>query len=160
RRGREGLVARHRTIIHSAWPGRCTPRIAVTSVERAAAAGCHWVNDTAPGLRRIPSGEGFRYLDARGRPVGGTAPLRRLGALVIPPAWRDVWICPSARGHIQAAGRDARGRKVYRYHPRFIAWCAQTKYEHILEFAAALPGIRLGVDAALERPGLERDKVL
>src|ERR671919_616582 len=86
--------------------------------------------------------------------------LTRIRALAVPPAWTDVWICPSARGHIQATGRDARGRKQYRYHPRWRAVRDETKYERMLAFGAALPTIRARVDEDLARPGMPREKVL
>src|SRR6202044_1251912 len=86
--------------------------------------------------------------------------LSRIKALVIPPAWSDVWICPRADGHLQATGRDARGRKQYRYHPRWRLVRDESKYDRMMAFAGALPKIRKRTDADLSRPGLPREKVL
>lgn len=102
---------------------------------------------------------GFEYYRS-GRRVRGGAELRRIAALAIPPAWTDVWICPDPRGHVQATGRDARGRKQYRYHPDWRATRDETKYERMLEFAAALPKIRARTAADVARAGLTREKVL
>jgi DNA topoisomerase I len=128
---------------------------------RAAArsAGLKWVSDAQPGLTRERAGKGFRYRTAAGRPAsaGDTA---RIRALAIPPAWTGVWICPDPRGHIQATGRDAKGRKQYRYHPRWRAVRDETKYGRLLEFGCALPAIREGVERDLVRRGLPREKVL
>ena len=122
--------------------------------------GCHYVDDRSAGIGRIRSGRGFRYLGSDGRPVTQTSTLDRIRRLAIPPAWKSVWICPDPNGHIQATGRDARGRKQYRYHARFRAHRDQTKYDRMLEFAKYLPKIRMTVDQHLERPGLDRYKVL
>ena len=86
--------------------------------------------------------------------------LKRIASLAVPPAWTDVWICPDPRGHLQATGRDARGRKQYRYHPEWRQTRDETKYERLPAFAAALPKIRARIDADLARPGLPREKVL
>jgi DNA topoisomerase-1 len=130
---------------------------ALSSAERA---GLRYVSDRSPGLRRIKSGRGFRYVDARGKALRDEASLRRIRALVIPPAWTEVWICPDPQGHIQAVGRDARGRKQYRYHARWRSVRDETKYEKIFEFAAALPKLRMRCARELAKPGLSRDKVL
>ncbi|MBE7249065.1 MAG: DNA topoisomerase IB, partial [Actinomycetospora chiangmaiensis] len=129
---------------------------------RAAAeeAGLVYVDDGRPGLTRKRTGTGFRYLDARGTPVRDKAVLTRIKALAIPPAYTDVWICPRRNGHIQATGRDAKGRKQYRYHPDFRQAREADKFSRIMAFANALPGIRQRVDADMKRPGLSRDKVL
>src|SRR5436190_19563996 len=87
-------------------------------LKSARAAGLVYTHDDKPGIRRVKSGHGFRFLDARGKPVKAMD-LKRIRSLVLPPAWKDVWICPNPRGHLQATGRDARGRKQYRYHPRW-----------------------------------------
>src|SRR5438270_281500 len=108
----------------------------------AAQADLRYVHDRAPGLRRIRAGHGFVYLDARGRRLHDPDELARIRALAIPPAWTEVWICPRADGHIQATGRDARGRKQYRYHPRWRAFRDQTKFHKVLAFARALPRLR------------------
>ena len=126
----------------------------------ARAAGLRYVSDRTPGFRRQRSGKGFTYLDLEGKPTRDEASLKRIGALVIPPAWSDVWISPNALGHLQATGRDVRGRKQYRYHPRWRAVRDETKYGRLLAFAAALPGLRKRVESDLARPGLPREKVL
>jgi DNA topoisomerase I len=118
------------------------------------------VTDTKPGIRRVKAARCFRYVDAEGRPVRDAATLGRIRSLAIPPAWTDVWICPNENGHIQATARDAKGRKQYRYHPRFRQVRDRSKYEHIIDFAQALPAIRGRVEADLSLPGLQRDKVL
>lgn len=122
-------------------------------------AGLSYVSDDKAGIIRQRSGKGFAY-KAGGKTVRDAATLRRLKALAIPPAWTDVWICPKATGHIQATGRDAKGRKQYRYHPRFREVRESTKYHHMLAFAESLPAIRAKVQAHLELKGLPREKVL
>jgi len=126
----------------------------------ARAAGLRYVHDDRPGIRREPAGDGFRYLDAKGDPVDDEATLKRIKSLAIPPAWTDVWICPQANGHLQATGRDARGRKQYRYHPKWREVRDEVKYERMINFGKALPQIRKEVDRALALPGLPREKVL
>ena len=129
---------------------------------RAAAeeAGLVYVDDGLPGLTRKRSGTGFRYLDAKGAPVRDKRILARIRALAIPPAYTDVWICPRSNGHIQATGRDAKGRKQYRYHADFRQAREENKFSRIMAFADALPGIRQRVDADMKRQGLCREKVL
>jgi DNA topoisomerase-1 len=122
----------------------------------AKAAGLRYVHDDRPGIRR----EGARYLDAHGDPVEDEATLKRIRSLAIPPAWTDVWICPHANGHLQATGRDARGRKQYRYHTKWREVRDEVKYERMIKFGKALPQIRKEVDRALALPGLPREKVL
>jgi DNA topoisomerase-1 len=129
-------------------------------VASAKEAGLRYVRDDRPGIRRERHGIGFRYLDAEGNIVHSADVLERIAALAIPPAWTDVWICPNPRGHLQATGRDVRGRKQYRYHPRWRATRDETKFDHIIAFAQALPGIRARVEADLTQPGLPRTKVL
>jgi len=119
-----------------------------------------YVSDDLPGLRRRKTRTGFRYVDARGKPVRDDGDVRRIRRLAIPPAWTDVWISPSASGHLQATGRDARGRKQYRYHALWREVRDQAKYEHVLDFGAALPALRRKVDEDLKASGLTRDKVL
>ena len=126
----------------------------------ARAAGLRYVHDDRPGIRREAVKDGFRYLDAKGEPVEDEATLKRIKSLVIPPAWTDVWICPQANGHLQATGRDARGRKQYRYHPKWRSVRDEVKYERMINFGKALPQIRKEVDRALGLPGLPREKVL
>ena len=129
--------------------------------ERSArAAGLRYLHDRRPGIRRRRAGGVFRYLDADGAPVADEATLARIRGLAVPPAWQDVWICPSAQGHLQATGRDARGRKQYRYHPRWREARDETKYGRMIAFAKALPAIRRRVSSDLRREGLPREKVL
>ena len=126
----------------------------------AKSAGLRYVNDTRPGIRRDGGPGAFRYIDAAGASVADEATLARIKSLVIPPAWSEVWICAQANGHLQATGRDARGRKQYRYHPRWRHLRDEVKYERMLNFGKALPAIRRHVDAALKLQGLPREKVL
>jgi DNA topoisomerase-1 len=123
-------------------------------------AGLLYVSDEKPGIRRLRSGSGFRYVDAKGRAVRNESVLRRIRRLAIPPAWTDVWICPQTAGHLQATGRDARGRKQFRYHPDWREARDATKYEHVIEFARALPRIRRQVARDLRRSGIGRERVL
>jgi len=129
----------------------------------AKAAGLRYVHDDRPGIRRAPAAGaqgGFRYVDAHDQPVEDEATLARIRALAIPPAYTDVWICPQANGHLQATGRDARGRKQYRYHAKWREVRDDVKYERMIKFGKALPQIRKEVDRALALPGLPREKVL
>ncbi|TXN19321.1 DNA topoisomerase IB, partial [Methylobacterium sp. WL93] len=128
--------------------------------DAAAEAGLAYVDDTMPGLTRKKTAKGFRFVDAKGAPVRDKAQVQRIKSLAIPPAYTDVWICPRKNGHIQATGRDAKGRKQYRYHPDFRAARDSTKFSHIMAFADALPGIRTRIDADMRRRGLSREKVL
>ena len=130
------------------------------SVEAAAAAGLRYVNDESPGIRRKPAGGGFTYVGADGKRITNPAVLLRVKHLVIPPAWTDVWICPDPVGHIQATGRDARGRKQYLYHARWREVRDAAKYERLVAFGEALPRIRERVDEDLRRRGIPREKVL
>jgi DNA topoisomerase-1 len=126
----------------------------------AAAAGLRYVNDQRmPGIRRLGRTR-VRYVDAHGRAVTGRQVLARIKSLAVPPAWTSVWICSDPLGHLQATGRDARGRKQYRYHPRWREVRDEVKYGRLLEFAAALPALRDRVRADLRRNGLPREKVL
>jgi len=122
--------------------------------------GLRYVGDHMPGIARTPDKNGFHYLDVDGKAVRDKETLSRIKSLVIPPAWSDVWICPWHNGHIQATGRDAKGRKQYRYHPRWRSVRDEAKYERMLNFGKALPMIRRKVDEALKLPGLPREKVL
>jgi len=128
--------------------------------EVAAAVGLIHVRDEDPGIRRERAGEGFCYRHPNGRLVTAAATLERIRRLAIPPAWTDVWICTRADGHLQATGRDARGRKQYRYHPQFRELCEATKYERMVEFALALPELRATVAGHMALRGLPRQKVL
>ena len=131
----------------------------IESVQSARAAGLRYLSDEHPGITRKMGRLGFEYY-VRGRRVRRPAELKRIAQLAIPPAWTDVWICPDPRGHLQATGRDARGRKQYRYHPDWRATRDETKYDRMLDFAAALPKIRARTAADLAQPGLTREKVL
>jgi DNA topoisomerase I len=126
----------------------------------ARAAGLRYVADATPGISRQRAGAGFRYLSTNGTAVRDKATLARIKALAIPPAWGKVWICPREDGHLQATGRDARGRKQYRYHPRWREMRDETKYGRMLAFSRALPKIRRRVSQDLTLAGLPRDKVL
>ena len=128
--------------------------------QAASAASLKYVSDEIPGIRRKKAGTGFSYIGANGKPLRDERTLRRIKSLVIPPAWTEVWICPDADGHLQATGFDARHRKQYRYHPRFREVREQTKYNRMLDFARALPGIRRRVAHDLKLRGLPREKVL
>ncbi len=128
--------------------------------EAAESVGLAYVSDARPGISRVPSGDSFAYRDTKGAPVTDEKALERIRKLAIPPAYTDVWICPRANGHIQATGRDAKGRKQYRYHLKFREVRDSTKYEHMLEFARGLPDIRKTVSAHMTLRGLPREKVL
>jgi DNA topoisomerase-1 len=119
-----------------------------------------YVSDATAGIRRVRSGRGFRYLLPDRRPVRDADEQERIRRLAVPPAWRDVWICPDPHGHIQAIGRDARGRRQYRYHPRWRQLRDEAKFSRMVAFGRALPAIRARVDAALSRSGLSREKVI
>ncbi|MDQ3880056.1 MAG: DNA topoisomerase IB [Chloroflexota bacterium] len=136
--------------------------MSVESPERAAAreAGLRYIDDTRPGIRRRRAGRAFTYLDTDGRRIRDPQTLARIRALAIPPAWTAVWISPDPRSHIQATGRDARGRKQYRYHARWRAVRDEAKYGRMIEFAKALPAIRARTSHDLALPGLPREKVL
>jgi DNA topoisomerase-1 len=128
--------------------------------DAAETAGLRYVSDEEPGIRRKKSGKGFTFLKPDGSKVADKATLDRIKSLAIPPAYTDVWICAKANGHIQATGRDAKGRKQYRYHPAFREVRESTKYEHMLEFARGLPAIRKTIDEHMSLRGLPREKVL
>ena len=130
------------------------------ALEAAGAALLRYVSDSAPGLRRYRAGRGFRYVTPDGSPVRDFPTRRRIRMLAIPPAWTDVWICPTAAGHVQAVGRDARGRKQYRYHARWRETRDATKYARLALFGERLPAIRRRVAQDLGRSGLPREKVL
>jgi DNA topoisomerase I len=130
-------------------------------VESAKAAGLRYVDEArTPGIRRIGSKRRVRYVGPNGATIANPAELQRIRSLAIPPAWTDVWICPDPRGHLQATGRDARGRKQYRYHPRWREVRDEVKYGKMIAFAEALPRIRRRVEMDLRKPGLPREKVL
>ena len=131
-----------------------------SSVASAHAAGLRYTTDAKPGVRRVRHGSTFRYFAPTGRRVTSRDELARIKSLVIPPAWEDVWICTDPHGHLQATGRDARGRKQYRYHPKWRAVRDETKYHRLIGFARALPVIRRRTRADLRRKELDREKVL
>jgi len=154
RRARIASIA-HRRRLHRA------PEQLLDPVASAKVAGLRYVNDLRmPGIRRVGSKRRLRYLDAHGRTIRDRAVLGRIRSLVIPPAWTDVWICPDENGHLQATGRDARGRKQYRYHARWRQVRDEVKYGRLIAFAEALPAIRRHTDRDLRRAGLPRAKVL
>src|SRR5215213_1408590 len=128
--------------------------------DAAEAAGLIYVSDEEPGIRRKRAGKGFTYVKPNGEPVRDTKALERIRRLAIPPAYTDVWICPKANGHLQATGRDAKGRKQYRYHPAFREVRESTKFEHMMEFARALPAVRAKISEHMGLRGLPREKVL
>jgi DNA topoisomerase I len=134
--------------------------IATDPVAAAERADLVYVNDTDPGIRRKKSGSGFRYLDAAGQPVTDEETLARIRALAIPPAWTDVWICPLPSGHVQATGRDQKGRKQYRYHPEWTACRDEAKFSSLAAFASALPKLRARVEHDLRRRGASRERVI
>jgi len=138
-----------------------TPAPAAEAVDAAKSAGLRYVSTAPlpPGIRRLRRGKGFRYVSTTGATVRDQADLARIKALAIPPAWTDVWISPSPLGHIQAMGRDARGRRQYRYHARWRTVRDETKYGLLVAFGRALPAIRRRVRADLARTGLPREKV-
>ena len=129
-------------------------------VGSAHAAGLRYVTDATPGIRRRRHGRGFSYVDPEGRVVRARAEIRRFRSLAIPPAWTDVWICPWADGHLQVTARDARGRKQYRYHPRFRQRRDETKFERMLALSEVLWKIRERVEHDIALPGLPREKVM
>jgi DNA topoisomerase I len=131
-----------------------------SALESAKAAGLVYVSDSDPGFTRQRAGAGFRYVDANGKAIRQSGVLQRIKALVIPPAWTDVWICPSSNGHIQATGRDDRGRKQYLYHERWREVRDQTKYDRMAAFGKCLPRIRQRTERDLRRRGLPREKIL
>ena len=128
--------------------------------DAAQSVGLRYVADARPGIRRKKAGNGFTYTRVDGSRLAEPEVLGRIKALAIPPAWTDVWICPFADGHIQATGRDAKGRKQYRYHARFREVRESSKYEHVVAFADALPAIRERVREDMALRGLPREKVL
>jgi len=130
------------------------------SIASAKSAGLRYVSLTGPGIRRKSTGQSMVYFGTDGETIKDADILARIKSLAIPPAWRDVWICPIAHGHLQATGIDAKGRKQYRYHPRWRAVRDETKYDRMRLFGRALPGIRARVERDLARSGLPREKIL
>ena len=141
-------------------PRQDSHKLSTDPQRSAQAAGLRYVSDAQPGIQRQRAGRGFRYIGVDGRPIRDAQSLRRFKALVIPPAWTEVWICPRPDGHIQATGRDTRGRKQYRYHPRWRIVRDTTKYDRMIAFGEALPRLRECVERDMARPGLPFEKVL
>ena len=135
-------------------------KVVVDPEEAAEEAGLRYVNNDSPGYTRKKNGDDFDYYDTEGKEITDEKRLLRIRRIAIPPAWTDVWICPSPNGHIQAVGRDARGRKQYRYHERWREVRDEGKYEKMVLFGQALPKIRKRIEKDLARPGLPREKVL
>jgi DNA topoisomerase I len=135
-------------------------KIAAESVEAAGDAGLRYVSAEQPGFSRQRKGEEFEYFDTKGKPIRDEQRLLRIKRLAVPPAWSDVWICPSPNGHIQATGRDARRRKQYRYHERWREIRDENKYDRLVNFGKALPKIRRRLKKDLALNGLPREKVL
>lgn len=134
--------------------------IVTDPAEAAEQAGLRYVSDEQPGFSRKLKGEEFEYFDTKSAPMTDETRLLRIRRLAVPPAYTDVWICPTANGHLQATGRDARGRKQYRYHEKWREARDETKYDRMLIFGAALPKIRERVEADLALSGLPKNKVL
>jgi DNA topoisomerase-1 len=134
--------------------------VSVDPIQSAREAGLRYVSDEGPGIRRKRAGKGFSYIGPDGEVLRDAKQLQRIRSLAIPPAWTDVWIAPTPRGHIQATGRDAKGRKQYRYHPAWRAVRDATKYHRMIAFAEALPRLRERVLRDMALPGLPREKVL
>lgn len=140
--------------------GRKVSESVTDLAEVAEEAGLRYVSDEQPGYTRKRKGQSFQYFDTHGKLIRDESRLLRIKRLAIPPAYREVWICPIANGHIQATARDDRGRKQYRYHERWREIRDENKYDRMLGFAAALPKIRRRIEADLKLPGLKREKVL
>src|SRR6202049_4206236 len=134
--------------------------VAAEAAQMAIEAGLVYVSDAEPGIRRLRAGKGFRYLTPENRRLAAAKELKRIASLAIPPAYRDVWISMEARGHLQATGRDARGRKQYRYHPEWRRVRDSAKFDRMVAFGEALPKLRRKLRRDLGLPGLPREKVL
>ncbi len=143
-------------------PAQIDPPIKLEPEELAHLAHLRYYTDNKPGWsRKATKGEGgFDFFDTKGERVTDEEEIQRIRSLAIPPAYADVWICPSKNGHLQATGKDAKGRKQYRYHPKWRETADANKYGRVMAFAAALPGIRKRIDADMGKPGLPREKVL
>lgn len=134
--------------------------LVTTPQDIAAEIGLRYVNDSKPGFTRKPSGKHFDYFDKDGKKITDEKIISRIQSIGIPPAYKDVWISPTANGHIQATGKDARGRKQYRYHTKWRSTRDENKFDHILHFGDVLPKIRQQVEADLKLSGLPKNKVL
>jgi DNA topoisomerase-1 len=137
-----------------------TTEIILDPVESSRLAGLRYVSDAKPGITRKRRGKSFQYFDLEGKAIRNKDEIARIKSLAIPPAWTSVWICPRPNGHLQATGRDARGRKQSRYHPRWREVRDENKYERMKLFGEALPAIRARVEKDLSLPGLPREKIL
>jgi len=137
-----------------------TNEIVLDPVESSKLAGLRYVSDEMPGFTRKRRGKSFQYFDTDGKPIRDKEVIARIRSLAIPPAWTGVWICPRANGHLQATGRDAKGRKQSRYHPRWREVRDETKYERMKLFGETLPVVRERVEKDLSLPDLPREKVL
>src|SRR5205085_1715214 len=159
------LPASGRTITCYWWgmrrsiPTPASRAVSAHHLHAAKSVGLRYVTDAEPGIRRVMGPLGFKYIGPDGKTVRETAQLKRIRALAVPPAWKDVWICRDARGHVQATGRDAKGRKQYRYHADWHACRGENKFERMTSFASVLPAIRARTERDLARPGLPRHKV-
>lgn len=153
-------MARQERVREKRETAAALPEAALDPLVAARRASLRHVTDAAPGITRHVAKNGFDYRLPDGALVGDVETLRRIRSLVIPPAWTEVWICLDANGHIQATGRDARGRKQYRYHPRWREVRDEAKYHKLLLFARVLPLIRARVEQDLKHPGLPRERVL
>src|ERR1700688_3360405 len=134
--------------------------VAAEAAQMAVEAGLVYVSDAVPGIRRLRAGRGFRYLTPANRRLAAAKEIKRIAGLAIPPAYRDVWISVEARGHLQATGRDARGRKQYRYHSEWRQVRDSAKFDRMVAFGEALPKLRRNLKRDLALPGLPREKVL
>src|SRR5579863_641498 len=139
---------------------RANPDAENSGLAQANGAGLRYVADTEPGIRRKRRGKGFCYLDPEGKVISDDTIRARIARLAIPPAYTDVWICQSERGHLQATGRDARGRKQYRYHAKWRSVRDRDKFGRVVDFAERLPALRRRLRRDLKAEGLGRDKVL
>jgi DNA topoisomerase-1 len=144
-------------VLHSI---KTSSAVRLTPPKSARKASLVYASDEEPGIRRKEVKDGFVYISSKGRELRNRETLGRIRALAIPPAWNDVWISPDPDGHLQATGRDQRGRKQYRYHPRWSACRDEVKYSSLLAFARALPALRLRIDRDLRRRSLSRDRVI
>jgi DNA topoisomerase-1 len=132
----------------------------IDPVASAAIASLRYVSETGPGISRRRAGKGFFYIGPDGQTIRDKKQLARIRSLAIPPAWTSVWICPDPNGHIQAWGRDAKGRKQYRYHARYRQVRDRVKFDRLPAFCAVLPEIRRRIEKDLAKPGLPREKAL
>jgi DNA topoisomerase-1 len=155
-----GAKTGHRSSVATTAGSSSDPDTPPDAREVAREAGLRYANDTRPGITRHRAGRGFSYRDPDGQTIHDAEVIGRIQALAIPPAWSDVWICPWPNGHLQARGRDARGRKQYRYHARWHERRGTDKFDRMLAFAEALPAIRRRCEADLDARGLSREKVL